>query len=115
MSPEVGDSTKECRVVSAGRVRSSTSPPYQHTPDRYDRIQCTYIGSCETQNGVGMEVLNEAVDKLQASQHRWLDVNVDVATSHIKISDVKVRVYTRASCMLGISGTAILCCTLPPD
>ena len=37
-----------------------------------------------------MEVLNGAVEKLSTSKRRWVDVNVDIATSHIKISDVKV-------------------------
>ena len=40
-----------------------------------------------------MAVLNEAVDKLStpAQQSYWIDVNVDIATSHIKITDIKVR------------------------
>ena len=39
-----------------------------------------------------MAVLNEAVDKLStpAQQSYWIDVNVDIATSHIKITDIKV-------------------------
>ena len=37
-----------------------------------------------------MEVLNEAVDKLKATPHRWFDVHVDVATSHTKITDARV-------------------------
>ena len=43
-------------------------------------------------NCVGMAVLNEAVDKLStpAQQSYWIDVNVDIATSHIKITDIKV-------------------------
>ena len=58
--------------------------------EHYERIECTYIGSCEVSNGMGMEVLNEAVDKLSTVSHRWFNVNVDVATSSIKISDTIV-------------------------
>ena len=58
--------------------------------EHYERIECTYIGSCEVPHGMGMEILNEAVDKLSTVSHRWLNVNVDVATSSIKISDTIV-------------------------
>lgn len=38
-----------------------------------------------------MNVVNDAVETLRSKNRgRWLDVNLDVATSHIKISDVKV-------------------------
>jgi len=39
-----------------------------------------------------MDVLNGAVEKLStpASQSHWIDVNVDIATSHIKVTDIKV-------------------------
>ena len=38
-----------------------------------------------------MNIVNDAVETLcSKNRGRWLDVNLDVATSHIKISDVKV-------------------------
>ena len=37
-----------------------------------------------------MEVLNDAVERLLPNHRRWVEVNVDVATSHIRIIDVKV-------------------------
>ena len=40
-----------------------------------------------------MEVLNEAVGRLSSNQLRWLDVNLDIATSHIKIVDTKVGTH----------------------
>ena len=76
---------------SSHRTRVSTSPmnysAIHGSHEHYERIECTYIGSCEVSHGMGMETLNEAVDKLSAVSHRWLNVNVDVATSSIKISD----------------------------
>jgi hypothetical protein len=62
--------------------------------EHYERIECTYIGSCDVSHGMGMEVLNEAVDKLSVASHqsRWLNVNMDVATSSIKISDTIVSI-----------------------
>ena len=76
---------------SSHRTRVSTSPTSYSTMhgshEHYERIECTYIGSCDVSHGMGMETLNEAVDKLSTVSHRWLNVNVDVATSSIKISD----------------------------
>lgn len=87
--------------MQGGNPRSShvaktpTSPMSSYSSahgshEHYERIPCTYIGSCEVSQGMGMEVLNEAVDKLSMVTHRWLDVNLDVATSNIKISDTSV-------------------------
>lgn len=75
--------------VTTSPVSSYGSAHGSH--EHYERIECTYIGSCEVSNGMGMEILNEAVDRLSTVTHRWLDVNVDVATSNIKISDAAVR------------------------
>ena len=76
------------------RTRLSTSPTSyiaaHGSHEHYERIECTYIGSCEVPHGMGMEILNEAVNKLSTVTHRWLNVNVDVATSSIKISDTVV-------------------------
>ena len=75
--------------VATNPVSSYTSAHGSH--ERYERIECTYIGSCEVSHGMGMETLNEAVDRLSPMTHRWLDVNIDVATSNIRISDTAVR------------------------
>ena len=80
------------------QARVTTSPVSGYSAalgshEHYERIECTYIGSCEVSIGMGMEVLNEAVNKLSTVTHRWLDVNVDVATSNIKISDVAVSLF----------------------
>ena len=83
--------------LSSHRTRVSTSPMMSYggvhgSHEHYERIECTYIGSCDVSHGMGMEVLNEAVDKLSTERQRsqWLSVNVDVATSSVKISDAIV-------------------------
>ena len=45
---------------------------------------------------VGMDVLNGAVEKLStpAKQAHWIDVHIDIATSHIKVTDIMVRSVT---------------------
>ena len=79
---------------SSPRTRVGTSPvscsDVQATNEHYNRIECSYIGSCEVPVGMGMEILNEAVDKLSSVNQGWLNVNVDVATSSVKISDTVV-------------------------
>ena len=55
--------------------------------ERYERFQCVYVGSCSVGTGQGMEVLNEAVERLKLDQRQWQDVLVDVATSNVTISD----------------------------
>lgn len=77
------------------QVRMTTSPTSGYydahgSHEHYERIECTYIGSCEVSQAMGMEILNEAVDRLSTVSHRWLNVNIDVATSNIKISDTTV-------------------------
>ena len=95
MSPEV-EISMQGNPPSSSRPRVSTSPmsysPMRGSHEHYERIECTYIGSCEVPHGMGMEILNEAVDKLSNMTHRWLNVNVDVATSSIKISDTIVSI-----------------------
>ena len=94
--PSGRSASPEAEIQGGHRARDSTSPPsysyssIQGSHEHYERIECTYIGSCEVSHGMGMEILNEAVDRLCAVSHRWLDVNVDVATSCIRISDTKV-------------------------
>lgn len=83
---------------NSSKVGVATNPVSTYTSahgghEHYERIECTYIGSCEVSHGMGMETLNEAVDRLSPMTHRWLDVNVDVATSNIRISDIAVRTF----------------------
>ena len=90
VSPEV-EISMQGNPPSTSRPRVSTSySAVRGSHEHYERIECTYIGSCEVSHGMGMEILNEAVDKLSNMTHRWLNVNVDVATSSIKISDTIV-------------------------
>ena len=80
---------------SSQAAKTPTSPVSSYSSahgshEHYERIPCTYMGSCEVPHGMGMEVLNEAVDRLSSVSYRWLDVNVDVATSNVKITDISV-------------------------
>lgn len=94
-SPDVSDQGKESPQKRRDYSHSA-SPSYDSSgkshPHRYERITCTYIGSCDVRQAMGMDIINEAVATLcSKNQTRmWLNVNLDVATSHIKISDVKV-------------------------
>ncbi len=71
---------------------NSQSPEKQ---DEYKRITCTYMGSCDVFQGKEIGAVNEGVSRLCMENHRgYLDVHVDVATSHVRITAVKVsRVY----------------------
>ena len=58
--------------------------------EQYERIPCVYIGSCDVPRGLGMDVLNEAVEQLAKEPEEWTDVIVDVAISSVTIHDHKV-------------------------
>lgn len=59
--------------------------------EHYERFSCMLMGSCSVGVGQGMQVLNEAVERLRGEQGQWQDVIVDVAISNITIADSKVR------------------------
>ena len=46
-----------------------------------------FVGSCTVAKGQGMEVLDEAVQRLSLDQSQWEEVSVDVAISNITITD----------------------------
>lgn len=115
ISPEANNAVKES-LLGAGMERSKTSSSSQPAgqQEHYQRISCTYIGSCDVTKALGMEVLNEAVDKLKATPHRWFDVHVDVATSHTKITDARTNQQlkehrVRFLCFLGIANDDRFC------
>ncbi len=87
-------SSKERRVVSPVRevpgkttpsVANGTAPRGGH--EHYEHFSCVFVGSCAVSAGQGMEVLNEAVQRLSLSQRQWQEVCVDVAISNITITD----------------------------
>ncbi len=57
----------------------------------FERITCTYIGSCEVGSSQGMELVNDAVATLTRSMENWQEVGVDITTSSITICDLKVN------------------------
>ena len=61
--------------------------------EHYERFSCVLIGSCSVGTGQGMQVLNEAVERLRGEQGQWQEVIVDVAISNITIADSKVRMW----------------------
>lgn len=58
--------------------------------ERYERFMCVFVGSCVVEQGQGMDVLNEAVERLSLQSAQWQDVIVDVAISSVTIADPKV-------------------------
>lgn len=58
--------------------------------EHYERFSCTLMGCCSVGAGQGMQVLNEAVERLRWEEDQWQDVIVDVAISNITIADSKV-------------------------
>ncbi len=84
------DLNKELSPPTTKReVSVSQSPEKQE--DEYERITCTYIGSCDVFQKKGIDAVNDAVGRLCLENNRgYLEVHVDVATSHIRLSAVRV-------------------------
>ena len=61
--------------------------------ESYQRFECTYLGKVETKSAYGIETLIDSLTKLssEAEEYRWIDVFMDIASSHIKILDRRVR------------------------
>lgn len=55
-------------------------------------LKALYLGSLQVNKASGMDVLNEAIDRLvnEKPQNEWEPVNVAVAPSTITISDLEV-------------------------
>ncbi len=70
--------------------------------EHYERFSCTLMGWCSVGEGQGMQVLNEAVERLRGEQEQgqWQDVIVDVAISNITIADSKVGIITASLAMV---------------
>ena len=83
---------KELGVVSSGRGASVQASHRRSLFESYERVVCTYIGSCEVGGSQGMELINLAVETLTRSTENWQEVGVDVTTSSITICDIKVGV-----------------------
>lgn len=56
-------------------------------------IKALYLGSVQVNRASGMDVLNDAIDRLagEKPQNEWEPVNVAVAPSTITISDLEVN------------------------
>lgn len=70
--------------------QASNGTVHQGGHEHYERFSCMLIGSCSVGAGQGMQVLNEAVERLRGEQGVWQEVIVDVAISSITIADSKV-------------------------
>ena len=86
--------TKE---AGGGQMASAGGAGVQSTRRRslyeyYERIMCTYIGSCEVPSSLGMELINEAVARLSKNMDSWQEVGVDITTSSVTICNLKVGV-----------------------
>ena len=87
---------KERSVQGQGKVADVPAPITtngavpQGGHEHYERFSCVFIGSCSVGMGQGMQVLNDAVERLRGDASQWQDVIVDVAISNITITDSKV-------------------------
>lgn len=50
-------------------------------------LRAQYLGSCEVQQAVGMNVLNDAIEKIgsEAAPEHWHNVNVSISPSVIVV------------------------------
>lgn len=81
------------------------SPPSRMV-ETGETMACTYVGSCEVPRALGIDVLNEAVDKLRNNKSNWINVNLTIATSNIRITKSERTLYehrVRFLCFLGIA------------
>jgi amyloid beta (A4) precursor protein-binding family B protein 2 (Fe65-like) len=103
-SPDLPSSHERTHTVSASR---EISPP-SGVVENPETMSCVYIGSCEVPQSQGIEILNAAVEKLSASKSHWINANINIATSSIKITDAKSdrtigEHRVRFLCFLGIA------------
>lgn len=58
-------------------------------------LKALYLGSLQVNKASGMDVLNDAIDRLvnEKPQNEWEPVNVAVAPSTITISDLEVAIF----------------------
>ena len=60
--------------------------------ESYQRYECTYLGRVETKSAYGIDTIVESLTKLCADDLKWIEVYVDIASSHIKILNRQVCV-----------------------
>lgn len=60
--------------------------------ESYQRFECTYLGKVETNSAYGIDTIVESLTSLssETAQYRWMEVFMDIASSHIKILDRRV-------------------------
>ena len=65
-------------------------------------LKALYLGSLQVNKASGMDVLNDAIDRLvnEKPQNEWEPVNVAVAPSTITISDLEVSAEFISQCYL---------------
>jgi hypothetical protein len=85
----------------------SGSPP-SSGGESSENMACVYMGSCEVRQPQGIDILNAAVEKLCSNKTRWVNANISIATSNIRITDAKSEKAisehrVRYLCFLGIA------------
>ncbi|XP_065886432.1 uncharacterized protein [Dysidea avara] len=66
-------------------VNESAIPPSLTEIESYQRYECTYLGRVETTSAYGIDTIVESLTKLCADDLKWIEVYVDIASSHIKL------------------------------
>ena len=89
-SKKAPEGTTPTSTGASGTTPTSGSAMRHGGHEHYERFSCMYIGACTVSKREGMEVLNEAVQRLTLSKNLWQDACVDVATSNIVIIEEKV-------------------------
>jgi amyloid beta (A4) precursor protein-binding family B protein 2 (Fe65-like) len=108
-SPELPPSTGRGRHERTQTVSGtkSGSPP-SSGGESSENMACVYMGSCEVRQPQGIDILNAAVEKLCSNKTRWVNANISIATSNIRITDAKSEKAisehrVRYLCFLGIA------------
>lgn len=58
-------------------------------------LRAQYLGCTQVNNATGMEVLNDAIDRLESgvTPDKWQPVNISIAPSMISVHHPTVRFY----------------------
>ena len=65
-------------------------PPVVEASEGSLTFACTYMGFCEVTKPSGMDLLNEAVEQLLMNTAHWVNIQLEVTDSCIKIVEGKV-------------------------
>lgn len=99
-SPTKEPAVREGRVekVISGPIRESSQLSSENAQrpsldggDGCQTFLCMYMGSCEVTKPSGMDLLNEAVEQLQTNTAHWVNVQLEVSDSNVKIVDIKTK------------------------